>query len=77
MLTDEQADEIRRELDAGARGPVLLKWVRELFDDRDERLGRSRPTRTPVRQAASELGRSRNRHKPRAAEQLLQQALAT
>jgi len=27
VLTDEEADEIRRDLDAGVRGPVLLKWV--------------------------------------------------
>jgi len=40
VLTDEEADEIRRELEAGVRGPVLLEWVRLLLDDRDERVGR-------------------------------------
>ena len=63
MLTDEEADEIRRELEAGVRGPVLLKWVRLLLDDRDERLGRSRPTQMPVLDVASGLGRSRKRRK--------------
>ena len=43
MLTDEEADKIRREVEAGVRGPVLLKWIRELRGDRDERLGRPRP----------------------------------
>ena len=33
MLTDQEADQIRRELEAGVRGPVLLKWVRLLPDD--------------------------------------------
>jgi len=38
MLTDEQAEDIRRGLEGGTRGPVLIKWVRELLADRDERL---------------------------------------
>jgi len=66
VLTDEEADKIRREFEAGVRGPVLIKWVRLirlLLDDRDERLGRSRATKTPVVVAASRLGRSRKRHK--------------
>jgi len=53
VLTDEQANEIRRELEAGVRGPVLIKWVRLLLDDRDERLGRLRPTQTHVLEVAS------------------------
>jgi len=53
VLTDDEADEIRRELEAGVRGPVLLKWVLLLVDDRDERLGRARPRRT-VGPAANE-----------------------
>ncbi len=44
MLTDEEADEIHREVEAGVRGPVLLKWVPEL---RDDRLGRARPDLRP------------------------------
>jgi len=42
MLTDEQAEDIRRGLEGGTRGPVLIKWVRELLADRDERLKISR-----------------------------------
>jgi hypothetical protein len=47
MLTDEEADEIRRELEAGVRGPVLVKWIRVLLDDRDERRGAPGPGRRP------------------------------
>ncbi len=39
MLTDEEADDIRQGLESGMRGPVLIKWVRQLLDDRDERVG--------------------------------------
>ncbi len=52
MLTDAEADEIRQGLEAGMRGPVLIKWVRQLLDDRDERVGeaqkaeKARPIRT-------------------------------
>ena len=42
MLTDAQADEIRRGLVAGIRGPVLLKWVEQLLRDRAERVTRER-----------------------------------
>jgi hypothetical protein len=38
MLTDEEAATIKRKLEAGWRGPVLLTWLRRLLDDRDERL---------------------------------------
>jgi hypothetical protein len=38
MLTDDEAEEIRRGLESGMRGPVLIKWVRLLLEDRDERL---------------------------------------
>jgi hypothetical protein len=46
MLTDDEAEEIRRGLESGMRGPVLIKWVRELLEDRDERvrLDRRRPS---------------------------------
>ena len=40
MLTDAEADEIRQGVESGLRGPVVIKWIRELLDDRDERLGR-------------------------------------
>ena len=42
MLTDAQADEIRRGLTTGMRGPVLLKWCEQLLKDRDERVARQR-----------------------------------
>jgi hypothetical protein len=38
MLTDEEAEEIRRGLAVGMRGPVLLKWCEQLLADRDERV---------------------------------------
>jgi hypothetical protein len=38
MLSDQQADDIRRGLEGGTRGPVLIKWVRLLLADRDERV---------------------------------------
>ena len=37
MLTDAEAEEIRRKLAEGWRGPVLLTWLRQLLQDRDER----------------------------------------
>ena len=38
MLSDEDAEEIRRGLAAGLRGPVLLTWCERLLADRDERV---------------------------------------
>jgi hypothetical protein len=37
VLTDEEADTIRRKLAEGWRGPVLLTWLEQLPQDRDER----------------------------------------
>lgn len=37
MLTDEEAETIRRKLAEGWRGPVLLTWLEQLLRDRDER----------------------------------------
>jgi hypothetical protein len=37
VLTDKEVEEIRRGLEGGTRGPVLIKWVRELLHDREER----------------------------------------
>ncbi len=37
LLTDEEAEEIRRAIDGGTRGPILLKWVWQLLADRDAR----------------------------------------
>ncbi len=38
MLTDQQADEIKRSLEGGSRGPILLKWIGMLLADRTERV---------------------------------------
>jgi len=42
MLTDEEAEDIRCGLAAGMRGPVLIKWVRMLLEDRDQRIALER-----------------------------------
>ena len=36
MITDEEADETRRKLEEGWRGPVLLTWLYRLLDDWEE-----------------------------------------
>jgi hypothetical protein len=36
VLTDEEADTIRRKLAEGWRGPVLLTWLEQLLQDREE-----------------------------------------
>jgi hypothetical protein len=38
MLTDAQAEAIKRGLASGMRGPVLIKWVEQLLADREERV---------------------------------------
>jgi hypothetical protein len=38
----QKAEEIRRGLAAGMRGPVLIKWCGQLLADRDERVARER-----------------------------------
>ena len=48
LLTDDQADEIRRGLASGVRGPVLIKWVELLLADRAERRERERARRPPL-----------------------------
>ena len=40
MLSDKEADEIRSSVEGGTRGPVLLKWIRLLLEDREERVKR-------------------------------------
>jgi len=37
VLTDEEAETIRRKLAEGWRGPVLVTWLEQLLQDRDER----------------------------------------
>jgi hypothetical protein len=47
MLTDEEAEIIPKGLADGCRGPVLLKWVEQLLQDRDERRQREHEDETP------------------------------
>jgi hypothetical protein len=47
VLTDEQAEEIRKGLAEGRRGPVLLEWMEQLVQDRDERRQREREAELP------------------------------
>ena len=42
MLSDKEAEEIRSSVEGGTRGPVLLKWIRQLLEDRDARVRRER-----------------------------------
>ena len=42
MLTDMEAEQIRRGLAAGMPGPVLIKWCGQLLADRDERRAQER-----------------------------------
>jgi hypothetical protein len=42
VLTDEEAEEIRRKLAEGWRGPVLLRWLAQFLEDRAERRQRER-----------------------------------
>jgi L-amino acid N-acyltransferase YncA len=37
LLSDEEADEIRRDVEAGIHGPILRKWIRLLLEDRAAR----------------------------------------
>lgn len=41
VFTDDEAEDIRKKLDARWRGPVLL-WLEQLLQDRDERRHRER-----------------------------------
>jgi len=41
VLTDDEAEGIRRGLAAGMRGPVLIKWCGQFLADRDERRNES------------------------------------
>jgi len=47
MLTRRHpyAADIRRKLDEGWRGPVLITWLYRLLDDREERVRRQEQTR--------------------------------
>jgi hypothetical protein len=47
VLTDEEAEKIRRKLTEGWRGPILLRWIEQLLRDRDERRQRERDSEPP------------------------------
>jgi hypothetical protein len=47
VLTDDEAEAIRRKLAEGWRGPVLLTWLEQLLRDRDERREREREVEPP------------------------------
>jgi hypothetical protein len=54
MLSDKEAEEIRSSVEGGTRGPVLLKWIRQLLRDRDERVERERRAGPPAAPAPSD-----------------------
>jgi len=45
ILTDKEAEEIRKGLRDGMRGPILIGWCEKLLADRDERRAQERATR--------------------------------
>ena len=59
MLTDAEADKIRAGVESGLRGPIVIKWIRQLLDDGDERLGR------PKYEAPKVTGRALRRERTR------------
>jgi hypothetical protein len=48
LLSDEEAETIRRKLADGWRGPVLLTWLEQLLQDRDERRRQEREAEKPA-----------------------------
>ncbi len=47
MLSDEEAEDILERITTGVRGPVLLKWLERLLQDREERRQRERGAEPP------------------------------
>jgi hypothetical protein len=47
VLSDEEAEAIRRKLADGRRGPVLLRWLEQLLQDREERRQREAEAEEP------------------------------
>lgn len=47
LLTDEQAEAIRRDFESGLRGNLLVKWINQLLDDREERVQLDRQAEQP------------------------------
>jgi hypothetical protein len=41
-VSDDEARQIQKAVDDGTRGPVLIKWLRQLLEDRRERRERER-----------------------------------
>ena len=62
VLTDAEADEIRVGVESGLRGPAVIKWIRELLEDRDQRLGR--PKYEAPKVTGQALRRPRRRPRP-------------
>ena len=56
MLSDKDADEIKSSVEGGTRGPILLKWIRQLLEDRAERVKRERPSPADPRTRLAEGG---------------------
>ena len=44
ILTDDEIEEIRRGVEGGTRGPVLLKWIELLLADHDARVAAGQKT---------------------------------
>ena len=58
LLSDEEADEIRRDVEAGIHGPILRKWIRLLLEDRRERVARAQETPPEPGEDAGDPGHS-------------------
>ncbi|HEY7509833.1 MAG TPA: hypothetical protein VIG50_06240 [Vicinamibacteria bacterium] len=56
MLNDKEAEEIRSSVEGGTRGPVLLKWIRQLLEDRAERVQREHDAGRRAAPAADDGG---------------------
>lgn len=48
LLTDAEAAEIRREVESGMRGPILVRWIELLLEDRAERVRLERAAAPPA-----------------------------
>jgi hypothetical protein len=63
MLTDEEADEIREQLDTGVMGPILKKWLRQLLMDRELRVLQEVRLIRALEEAGEELRREKGGQK--------------
>jgi hypothetical protein len=55
MLSDEEADAIQNSLGAGSHGPLLVRWVHDLLEDRRERVRQNIYIRKRIEQALTYL----------------------